>query len=157
LTTYRVMANDVIDAVAKRLGRSLPPDATRDTPLPGGELTSLTALTDDVARTTGDQPLAAHLAGTYGTRWQAVWKELNAPGGSERVDDSLPWMTGELRYSVREELACTLGDLLIRRTHIAFETRDHGAAAAERAAAAVAPLLGWDPESARRALDDYAR
>jgi glycerol-3-phosphate dehydrogenase len=157
LTTYRVMANDVLSAVAKQLGRSLAPDTTRDTPLPGGEFTSLAALTDDVARTVGDPSLAAHLARTYGMRWPAVWSEVSAPGGSARLDDGLPYVAGELRYSVREELACTLGDLLMRRTHVAFETRDHGVGAAERAAVLVAPLLGWDRDAIRRTLDEYAR
>jgi glycerol-3-phosphate dehydrogenase len=66
-------------------------------------------------------------------------------------------VAGELRYAVGNELACTLGDLLVRRTHVAFETRDHGAAAAERAAVIVAPMLGWDRDTQRGALDDYAR
>jgi len=157
LTTYRVMANDALEVVAGRLGRALPRDVTRNLPLPGGDFSSLAALTEEVAHTIGDRALAAHLAETYGTRWRAVWPDVGAPGGSERLDDTLPYVAGELRYSVREELACTLGDLLVRRTHIAFETRDHGAAAAERAAPVVSPLLGWDRDATRRALEDYAR
>jgi glycerol-3-phosphate dehydrogenase len=157
LTTYRVMANDVLGAVAKQLGRSLARDSTDETPLPGGDFNSLAELTDDAARVIGDHELAAHLAGTYGTRWRAVWSDVDTPGGAERIDGALPYVAGEMRYSVRDELACTLGDLLVRRTHLAFETRDHGAAAAERVAPIVAPLLGWDYAETRRALDDYAR
>jgi glycerol-3-phosphate dehydrogenase len=157
LTTYRVMANDVLDAVAKRLGRSLPPDPTGDTALPGGDFDSLAVLIDDAARVIGDRDLATHLAGTYGTRWRAVWPDVSTPGGAHRIDDSLPYVAGELCYSVRDELACTLGDLLIRRMHLAFETRDHGALAAQRAADVVAPLFGWDEPAKRRALDDYGR
>jgi glycerol-3-phosphate dehydrogenase len=157
LTTYRVMANDALDAVALRLGHTLPADPTRTAPLPGGDFDSLAALTDDAAHTIGDAELAAHLAGTYGTRWRAVWTHVCAPGGAEHLDDALPYVTGELRHAVHDELACTLGDLLVRRTHMAFETRDHGAAAAERVASVVAPLLGWDDAAVRRALDEYAR
>jgi glycerol-3-phosphate dehydrogenase len=54
-------------------------------------------------------------------------------------------------------MALTLGDLLIRRTHIAFETRDHGWSVAEHAAQVVAPLLDWDAAAVSRALDDYGR
>jgi glycerol-3-phosphate dehydrogenase len=157
LTTYRVMANDALDAVANRLGRKLRPDSTGHTPLPGGDFSSLVELTDDAEHVIGNHDLAAHLAATYGTRWQAVWSDVGAPGGAARIDDALPYVFGEMRYSVREELACTLGDLLLRRTHLAFETRDHGAAAAERVAAVVGPLLGWDLAQTRRALDDYTR
>ena len=51
---------------------------------------------------------------------------------------------GEMQWGVEHELACTLGDLLIRRTHVAFETRDNGREVARKVAAFVAPLLGWD-------------
>ena len=56
---------------------------------------------------------------------------------------------------MEHELALTLGDLLIRRTPIAFETRDHGRSAARHVAPAVAEWLGWDAYRAGRALDDY--
>jgi glycerol-3-phosphate dehydrogenase len=52
-------------------------------------------------------------------------------------------------YGVRSELAATLADLLLRRTHLAFETRDHGLLIAPR----VAELVGFSPAT----LDDYAR
>jgi glycerol-3-phosphate dehydrogenase len=44
-------------------------------------------------------------------------------------------------------MAKSLSDLLIRRTHLAFETRDHGVSIAARAADIVAPLLGWDDQT----------
>ena len=78
------------------------------------------------------------------------------PGGREPLDAALPYTIGELRYGVRHELAATLGDLLIRRTHLAFETRDHGAAAAEKAAPHIAAILAWDDLALRRAMKDYA-
>jgi glycerol-3-phosphate dehydrogenase len=49
-------------------------------------------------------------------------------------------------YAVEHELACTLGDLLIRRTRLAFETPDHGLSAAPAVADAVGPTLGWNGE-----------
>lgn len=156
LTTYRIMANDVLDAVVAQLGREIAPDVTAEVPLAGGDFPSLSALIDEVAVATGNRVLAAHFAETYGTRWPLVWAEIASGDGAERVDDSLPYVAGELRYAVRNELACTLGDLLVRRTHIAFETRDHGAAAAERAAAIVGPILGWDRDAQRGALASYA-
>jgi glycerol-3-phosphate dehydrogenase len=52
---------------------------------------------------------------------------------------------------VHAELACTIGDLLIRRTHLAFEVPDHGARIAERVAEVVGPALAWSVE--RRAAE----
>ena len=60
-----------------------------------------------------------------------------------------------MRFAVEGELACTLGDLLIRRTHIAYETRDNGRAAARRVADFVAPLLRWDAAAKEREVARY--
>jgi glycerol-3-phosphate dehydrogenase len=156
LTTYRVMARDVVDAVVARLRRGETDARAKTTPLPGGDFSSLDDLIAEAARTTSDVALADHLTTSYGARWRAVWDEIDQGDRRAPLHDDLPYTIGELRYAVRHEMAATLGDLLIRRTHLAFETRDHGLDAAPRVASELAPLLGWDRESERRAVDDYA-
>jgi glycerol-3-phosphate dehydrogenase len=52
-------------------------------------------------------------------------------------------------------MAQDLSDLLIRRVHLAFETRDHGASVARRAAEIVAPLLGWDDQTKSARVRDF--
>jgi glycerol-3-phosphate dehydrogenase len=157
LTTYRVMAADVIKEVLRRLGRRRGVDPTLTAPLPGGDFKSLAGVSAAAARTMGDVDLAAHLSTTYGTRWPRVWAEIDRSEGRPRVVEELPYRFGELRYAVQHEMALSLGDLLIRRTHIAFETRDQGASVAEHVADVVAPLLSWDTSARACALDDYAR
>jgi glycerol-3-phosphate dehydrogenase len=157
LTTYRVMAADAVRVVLERLHRQAGVDQTKSLPLPGGDFTSLDAVVAAAAHTTGDTALAAHLSTTYGTRWPLVWAEIDTADGRPVLDDALPYRMGELSYAVRNEMALTLGDLLIRRTHVAFETRDHGVGIAARVVDAVAPILGWDQEARRRALDDYVQ
>ncbi|HEU4786542.1 MAG TPA: glycerol-3-phosphate dehydrogenase/oxidase [Gemmatimonadaceae bacterium] len=157
LTTYRVMARDVVAAVLRVLrGRRvrLKPSAQ---PLPGGAIASVDELVEEVARATSDGVLANHLATSFGSRWRDVWEEIERPSGRDRVVDNLPYTVGELRYSLQHEMAYTLGDVLIRRTHIAFETLDHGEAVAERLAALAAPIHGWDVAGARAAVLDYRR
>jgi len=155
LTTYRVMAHDVVEAVVRRLGRDVL-DASKDARLPGGDFASVDGLTADVARATGDVELTAHLVSSFGSRWTAVWEEIQRPGGRDRIVDDLPYTVGEMRYCVQREMASTLGDLLIRRTQLAFQTRDHGAAAAELIAPRLAGLLGWHSGEMPMALDAYA-
>lgn len=156
LTTHRVMAAQVVDAVMERLGRTTTDAPTEELPLPGGDFDSFEDLVATVARETGDVELAEHLAGSYGSRWRRVWAEI-AEHGAQRLADSLPYTVGEARYCVRHERALTLGDLLIRRMHLAFETRDHGADAAPRVAEIVAPVLGWDFSAQRRAMAGYEK
>jgi glycerol-3-phosphate dehydrogenase len=68
------------------------------------------------------------------------------PDETPLIVEGLPYRLGGMSHSVEEELACTLGDLLIRRTHIAYETRDNGRAAART----VAAFLGWGEKELSR-------
>lgn len=156
LTTYRLMAAQVVDVVVGQLDRRPIRSTTQRIALPGGEFDSFDDLVATIARTTNDIELATYLAGSYGSRWEDVWREIEAHG-TGRIADSLPYTLGELRYCVHREMALTLGDLLIRRTRLAYETRDHGVGAAALVADSVAPLLGWDFEAQRRALAEYER
>lgn len=126
LTTYRAMAAEVVDAVEQALGRPTSTTRTHLLQLPGGDRS---AAVDALA--TQDPPLAS------------------------RVTPELPYRTADLVYAVQCEMASTLSDLLMRRTHVAFETSDAGRAAARQAAPVVAPLLGWDSSATRDALDAY--
>jgi glycerol-3-phosphate dehydrogenase len=157
LTTYRVMAADVVDIVLTRLGKRAtrrPP--TRSVPLPGGDLAFIEEAVAAATRDTADSELASHLVHAYGSRWPAVASEIAAPGGDERLA-GLHFTVGEMRYAVRCEMAQTLSDLLLRRTHLAFETRDHGEGVAEHVARRVADLLGWTDTEIAAAVAAYHR
>src|SRR5205823_733792 len=73
LTTYRVMARDVVDAVMAQLGRRTGGDPTRSTCLAGGDFRSLDTLIATASRATNDVSLSEHLVGSYGSRWPDVW------------------------------------------------------------------------------------
>jgi glycerol-3-phosphate dehydrogenase len=155
LTTFRIMARDVVRTVLTRLGRRAGEDPTAHRPLPGGDIASLDTLIAGAAQAIGDESLATRLVRAHGTRWTDAWRDVQSDDGAQLVEDDLPYTIGELRYAARAELACTLGDLLIRRTHLAHESRDHGANAAPRVADAVALLLRWDREACLRAIRDF--
>ena len=154
LTTYRVMARDVLRVIGRALGHR--DRAAGRVALPGGDLGSYDDLVLEISRATGDSQLAAHLAGSFGSRWGDVWTEIEMPRGDARLLDAQPYTIGELRYCARREMACTLGDLLIRRTKIAFETRDHGVSIAERVADGVAEILKWDRPAIIASMAGYA-
>jgi glycerol-3-phosphate dehydrogenase len=126
LTTYRSMAAEVVDLVQNFLYRRVTAAPTDTATLPG------TSREKDLARMAEENAsLAQPLVG------------------------GLPYTGAHLVYGVKYELAKTLSDLLIRRTHLAFETRDHGKSVAQRAADIVAPLLGWDETTKRSRISDY--
>lgn len=159
LTTYRVMAKQVVDAVVKvRGGAPRPRAATGRIPLPGGRMSSLENEVKTACAAIGAQTLAEHLVYRYGSNWRDVWalvgdnRALAAP-----VVPSHPDIAAELIYAVEQEMALTLADLLIRRLHVAFETHDHGAAAAPAVARVVAPLLDWNAAHIEAELARYQR
>jgi len=100
--------------------------------------------------------LADHLVRSYGSRWSNVADEIAARSGAERLA-GLPYTMGEMRYGVRQEMACTIADLFLRRTHLGFETRDHGVESATPVARGVADLLGWDERDIAGAVEAYVR
>lgn len=158
LTTFRVMAADTVAVALRQLGRSAPRSRSESTPLAWDLTKSRESVIDDATEATGNASLALHLVASYGNDWPAAWGAiLSEPGGGERIDPALPYRLGELRYACRAEMAYTLADLLIRRTRIAFETRDHGSSIAPRVAVHVAPLLGWTAAAIAAEIERYER
>jgi len=156
LTTYRSMSAEVVDAAERALGRRPSRPRTADVPLPGGDLTSLEAEESAARARVGRADVAARLVSAFGTRWREVWRLAEGdPALSAPVWPGLPYVGAELAYAADQEMASTLADLLVRRTHLAFETGDMGAAAASSVAALVAPRLGWDAARVSREVERY--
>jgi glycerol-3-phosphate dehydrogenase len=158
LTTYRAMAAEAVDRVAEFLGRSLRHAPTDRVPLPGGDMTSLESELAEATSRTGLPELATHLVHAYGTEWRAIWSLVEEDRAlAAHVAPGLPYVVAELHWAVEQEMALTLADLLIRRLHVAFETRDHGQAAAPAVARVIAPLLAWNAEQIERELARYSK
>ena len=128
LTTYRSMAAEIVDLVQRSLGQERQRAPTDSMQLPGAHR---------------DEEIA---------RLQREDESLSTP-----LVDGLQYTGAHLVHGVKAEMAQTLADLLIRRTHIAFETRDHGSSIALRAARIVSPLLGWSEETANARVREYER
>jgi glycerol-3-phosphate dehydrogenase len=161
LTTYRAMAADVFRAAARTLGdtrasRLHDPDPSDATPLPGGDLPSLSDALREARETVHDAAVAERLVHAYGSRWRNVWSYVQRdPTLGVRLVESLPYLLAEVMHAAERELACTLSDVLIRRLHVAFETRDHGRAAAARIAPVLQAALGWSDETRAAQLAAY--
>ena len=157
LTTYRVMARDVVDAVERHLGQPRHRSPTDALPLPGGDIRGLDAEFAAARAEVGDEATAIHLVRSYGSRWRRVWALTREEASLARpLAEGLPYRAAEAVWGVTHELVHTLSDLLIRRLKVAFETRDQGHAAARVAAEVMAPRLGWDAAETQRQLDVYA-
>ena len=154
-TTYRVMARDVIDAVLGPAARERPSD-TADRRLVGaadpdaleriaGELSTIAAVRD-IGPETAARLVARH--GTEAPGVVALGAELDL---IRPLVPGRPFLEAEVAWAVRHELAESLDDVLARRTRLAQELPDRGAAIAPRVAAIMALDLDWG--EARQALE----
>jgi glycerol-3-phosphate dehydrogenase len=151
------MAEEIVDLVAERLGRPYARAGTATLPLAGGEVPVETLL-PEAAGATGDAEVAARLVAAHGARWRDVWARVKRDHRlGERLTPALPFIAAEAVHAVAREMACSLGDVLIRRVPAAFELSDQARSLAPRVAALLTPLLGWDDAAVRREIGRYER
>jgi glycerol-3-phosphate dehydrogenase len=146
-TTYRVMAEDAVDAAVADLDWEVPRSPTKHLPLLG-------AVGYEAAKSRREQ-LAAdhrihvdwidHLLSRQGDLVEEVLALVD-----ERPDLGAPlegapyYLRAEIVYAASHEGARDLEDVLARRTRIRIQVPDRGVAAAEPAAELVGDVLGWD-------------
>lgn len=149
LTTYRSMAAEVVDVVARRLravdGRPLARSAaTGSEPLPGGEVADLGLLTRDLLEEGLDEELATALVGRYGSEAVAVANLVRRePALSERLVHGLPVIAAEVVHQARREMAMTVADVMMRRTHLYHTHPGQAADAAAKVGRLLQRELGW--------------
>ena len=154
LTIHRLMGEQLTDHVEKRLAEEFGVPARSECrtkePLEGAQI-------ERVQVSGVDEPVGKHLVETYGgdATWVLAYAEENHDLG-ERLVPELPYLMAEVLYAVQHEMALTLCDVLIRRTHVIYETRDGGLQRARAVAELMAPRLGWDEMEIERQVTDYA-
>jgi glycerol-3-phosphate dehydrogenase len=143
-TTYRLMAEQTVDAALRASGRSAPRSATTTLPLVGaGSAAQLESEAQRLVRQTGlDRPAVDHLLGRYGMETGAL-VELGLGLDLLRPLGAGPYLEAEVAWAVQHESALSLDDILSRRTRIAVEEPDRGASVAGRVAALIRGQLGW--------------
>jgi glycerol-3-phosphate dehydrogenase len=155
LTTHRSLAEEVVDEVCDHIGIKIECPTAR-LPLPGAAGIALDAFARRFAVESGLPPAtAARLVAIYGARATEILSLANAsPDLREAFDPESGAIGAEVVHAVRDELAATLTDVLMRRTMVGLGARM--AVGADRAAADVARRhLGWDEGRADREVAAY--
>jgi glycerol-3-phosphate dehydrogenase len=148
LTTYRQMAEDAVDLLARRDGGGRP-CRTAALPLAGTE--ELDAAREALARSGLAPEQQAHLLRSYG----GASLEILALGGADPVllhplVDGLPVVGAEVVYACREEQAVSLADVMFLRTRLSLLAEDAGEGAVDRVSALMAAELGWSVDERSR-------
>ncbi|MFY1704626.1 glycerol-3-phosphate dehydrogenase/oxidase [Micromonospora sp. WMMA1923] len=156
-TTYRVMAADVVDQAARRLG-GVRRSRTADLPLLGADgYAAMWRDRADLARRHG-MPVGVleHLLERYGTLTLELLALIDAdPLLGSPLAGAPEYLAAEVTYAARAEGALHLEDVLTRRTRISFETAHRGLESAEHTAELMGAVLGWDAETRAREVDHY--
>jgi glycerol-3-phosphate dehydrogenase len=162
LTTYRKMAERVVDVALERLTKAGEPaplkkGESEDERLSGGETGA--DIDAFAARLQQRWPQVApdivhRLVEVYGSNGERMVETMvGDPQLARRCTPGLALTRCEVAYAVREEMAMTLEDFLERRARLFLWDQHNGLTAASEVARWMGKLLGWD---ARRIDDEIA-
>jgi glycerol-3-phosphate dehydrogenase len=146
LTTYRLMAKDVIDVAVGDFPREVPPSVTDQVPLLGADgLAAVRAGTRRLAEDYGvSVPVVKHLISRYGALAEELLSLIRADKSLGRpLCAGYPYLRAEVVYAVTHEGALHVEDVLARRARLLIESPDSGASAASAVATIMGKLLGW--------------
>jgi glycerol-3-phosphate dehydrogenase len=174
LTTYRRMAEQLLDEAYKQLGVAEPRSQTSERPLPGAAglstardgvepVLSVAVALQALGLPALDRQVAMHWAHSYGVRALRMGQKLveQSRGADEqrddreRLDPELPYLYTEVDLAVTEDSALHLDDVLGRRLPLLIRARDQGLGCAERVARRMARLLGWSAEQTAAEVAHY--
>jgi glycerol-3-phosphate dehydrogenase len=157
-TTYRIMAQDAVDAAVKELGQAVPASITERVPIIGAD--GFEAVRNNRRRLAERAGLPVsrveHLLHRYGARAEELIQVVEmAPGLGDPIPGAEGYLKVEAVYAATHEGALHLEDVMVRRTRIFIEERDRGLAASQEIAELLAPVLGWDADTVKREIADY--
>ncbi len=155
-TTYRVMAEHTIDAVAKMIGGAGTRADSQHQHLAGA-----TGYTADFWRTLVreykvSESTARHLAGKFGVESVYVLESIEGnPDLKSQIVAGAPPICAEIVYSARREMAVAIEDVLARRIGLQYFDWRLAIEAAPVVASHLATELGWSDQQRKEAIQDY--
>ncbi|MBT8084237.1 MAG: glycerol-3-phosphate dehydrogenase [Woeseia sp.] len=154
LTTYRNLAEQVVDKLQKALNRRDQSCVTARQPLPGGASLAAAEPIDFPELSDSGQRRLRDLYGSRVSRLAEFCK--NDPALARVIDNRNEVLAAEVVMALREEFARTLVDIMHRRLMIGLAA-DQGQSAALAVAAVAAEESGWDESRVEAEMTALAR
>ena len=157
-TTYRVMAKDTVDAIARNLDKRVPESPTHRLPLVGAD--GYEAVWNERRKLAQDMGIHVarieHLLGRYGNR---IHELLDLIADRPELADRLPgcddYLKVEAVYGASHEGALHVDDALARRMRISIESWSRGTESVAPVAELMGEVLDWDEETLKREIAHY--
>ena len=157
-TTYRVMAEDAVDHAAPDLLRLVQESGTKELPILGAVgYHALVNRASIIAEEMGiSREQVIRLLDRYGSEISALAELIAADSSlAKPLADGMPYLRAEIYYAASAEGAMSVGDVISRRTRLAFEMADHGVGVAAEVAKIIAPILGWSASAKKKSIAEY--
>lgn len=163
-TTYRVMAEDAVDAavhgMSTLLDRKIPSSCTEDVPLLGAD--GYEAVWNQRQMLAASSGLGVgrveHLLHRYGSLTLELLDLISErPDLGEPLTGADDYLRAEIVYAATHEGARHLDDAIARRTRISIETFDRGTDVAVEVAELMAGVLGWTNAQRDNEVDHYLK
>lgn len=146
-TTARDVSRKVIERAVRKLGKKGKSSGTATTPIYGGGIYGFDDYLGDVLRTAPkgmDEPVLRHLVRSHGSMHGSVLSLTDAKLDlREKVPGSDEVIKAEIVHAVRNEMAVTLADAILRRTDLGSGEKPNPATL-KACAALMGNELGWD-------------
>ncbi|HSG98125.1 MAG TPA: glycerol-3-phosphate dehydrogenase/oxidase [Woeseiaceae bacterium] len=143
-TVARGIAEKTMNLVQRNFGDAIRRSDTETVPIHGGLFDDFSALVDEIRHKlpTGSEYAAKALAHNYGSEYGAVLECADEPDLLRPVGDSAV-LKAEAIHAIRNEMAQTLADIVLRRTELG-SGGDPGQDAIRELAETAAGEFGWD-------------
>ncbi len=159
LTTYRAMAEETVDRVLRTLPSTrtaqLRACSTTHRPLRDDDFDSSQLVSELHQRFNLDVRCAERLIGSWGANALRML-ESGGPEQRETVGDSR-YLLAEVSWSIRQECAATLCDVLERRVRLAVFAKGQGLPQLKTLARIAQEAAGWSDAQTREEQARYAR
>lgn len=159
LTTYRQVAEEMVDAVLKKQGRASVPCVTKQELFPGAIALNDTLIETMVGKYQAlvSREAIFHLFSIYGSYAVKVLALVDQnPELAEPIIPSLLDIKAQVVYAVQAEQAYTLVDICVRRTILAMQT-NYGFDVLLAVTAILKQYCDWSDTDCDRQIQDYHR
>ncbi len=157
-TTSRNLAQHCLDIVAGKMGRSLGKSITKQHYLAGCEIKNLCDFFDAVQRDNKDFSTATlnYLSRNYGAEYAEIIKLARGDKALAATLNDDGEILAEAVYAIRQEMARTLSDIVMRRTGIGT-LGNPGEDVLRKVAAVAARELQWDKNRVEQEISDTVK
>ena len=142
-TTARDVAERTVDRISGWMKKTVSPSQTASTPLYGGDTGSLADIKKEYSAYCSDETLT-RLFRNYGANIAEIMKDRDTdPSATELIPGTGDAIKAELDFVLKNEMAHTLSDIILRRTDIGTFSRPKDETI-EYCAGVMASFKGWD-------------